>query len=338
MLADKYYYHRLPIKNQILYEKVYSAILEFKPSLRCRDQEFIQKDIETIDNAIILDNPHLFYYGGVYLLQTDVNGNTELFFYYYFNKDEYVLFQQQVTQQAYMLLERVIARTNKQEELVRIVHNYLVSNIAYDKECLIKNDSEETGKYAHSILGVFIKQKAVCDGFAKAFKYLLNAINIGCIIVTGNIRDETTDRIEAHAWNLVKIDGDNYYIDVTFDTDGSEEGFISYDYYNLSEELIRKDHFGFDGYPACISEKYNYFNMNSALVYNTVQLLEYVEQRISGLPAYIYVRLSYECSFADVLELVREKVMECMFQQGISGTVRFKLREKQKVIHIIVTE
>jgi hypothetical protein len=62
-----------------------------------------------------------------------------------------------------------------------------------------------------SIYGVFVDRKAVCVGYAKAFQFLLTLLGIECTYVTS----------ETHAWNLLKLEGDYYHLDVTWG-DGSD--------------------------------------------------------------------------------------------------------------------
>ena len=64
----------------------------------------------------------------------------------------------------------------------------------------------------------------VCEGYAKAFKYLCDRTDfdgdISCITVTGRLNDGTVEG--AHMWNIVKMeDGKNYLADVTNSDSGT---------------------------------------------------------------------------------------------------------------------
>ena len=61
---------------------------------------------------------------------------------------------------------------------------------------------------SHNIVGVFAKQKAQCEGIAKAVKVLLNAVDIKCIVATGNANGNGQNG--PHAWNIVNIEGSPY--------------------------------------------------------------------------------------------------------------------------------
>lgn len=87
-----------------------------------------------------------------------------------------------------------------------VLHDYLTVNCEYDKENL---DKGTVPSVSHSTYGVFANRMAVCDGYALSYKYLLKQVGIDCYMVT-------SDTIN-HAWNLIKLDGKYYQVDVTWD-------------------------------------------------------------------------------------------------------------------------
>lgn len=93
-------------------------------------------------------------------------------------------------------------------EKIITLHDYLAVNCEYDKENLDLGDDMVPNK-SHSTYGVFADGTAVCDGYALAYKYLLNKQGIECYMVTSAAM--------AHAWNLVVLDGEYYQVDVTWD-------------------------------------------------------------------------------------------------------------------------
>ena len=91
---------------------------------------------------------------------------------------------------------------------IEYVHNYLIDNIEYDSTIEKAN--------IHDIYGALINKVAVCEGYAKSFKYILDKMQIPSIIVVGNAKNSIGE-IESHSWNYVNVDGKWYGIDVTFD-------------------------------------------------------------------------------------------------------------------------
>ena len=80
-----------------------------------------------------------------------------------------------------------------------ILHDYLAIQVEYDT----------TASNRYSAFGALRDGKAVCQGYALAYKYLLNKAGIECHIVTSKTLN--------HAWNIVKLNGKYYHVDVTWD-------------------------------------------------------------------------------------------------------------------------
>lgn len=130
--------------------------------------------------------------------------------------------------------------TNSDYKNVKLIHDYLVQSISYDENYQNEN--------TYTIYGALIDNKCVCEGYAKAFKYLANAAGIDCEIVKGTALN-SSGQSEKHAWNCVKLNNIWYNIDVTWDDpviiDGSyrrESPTVSHEYFLKGETTFRKDH------------------------------------------------------------------------------------------------
>lgn len=114
-----------------------------------------------------------------------------------------------------------------------IIHDYLIQNTEYS---LTANDLVRTG------VGVLATGYGVCEGIAKAAKYLFDIAKIPCAIVSGTGCSSTSDdSYEPHAWNVVKIGDEWYHLDITFDLGVSGKS-QRYDYFNLTDDEILRDH------------------------------------------------------------------------------------------------
>lgn len=148
-------------------------------------------------------------------------------------------------------------------------NNFLVKNVVYDDKATEKD--EDSNNNAYSAYGALVDGNAVCEGYSKAFQLLCEKLGIECVCVCGNAQDEL------HEWNCVKIDGEWYQTDVTWN-DSSHEYLVNC-YLNLTDEQMYGDH-KIDPYfsevsekdysennnlmcnlyvPKCTSTKYNYY-------------------------------------------------------------------------------
>ena len=91
---------------------------------------------------------------------------------------------------------------------IKTVHDYLIDTIEYE------NDLTQSNIY--DIYGALVKKRCVCEGYAKAFQYLMNEIGIENTIVIG-VGTNSQDQTENHAWNYVELNEKWYAVDVTWD-------------------------------------------------------------------------------------------------------------------------
>ena len=147
-------------------------------------------------------------------------------------------------------------------EVTLHIYENIVNLVDYDTIGLERQSctelSPEVPDDLRSIYGVFVDKKAVCAGYAKAFQYLLNLCGIECTYVIS----------DTHAWNLIKLEGDYYHIDVTWG-DGSDTkrdkvqiAAVNYDCFCITTaELAKLDsHTPDKNYPLpeCTATKCNY--------------------------------------------------------------------------------
>lgn len=116
------------------------------------------------------------------------------------------------------------------------VHNWLIETITYGGNT----------KDQHTIYGALANNKAVCEGYARAFKYLMDASGIPCILVSGTGTNSRGEE-ESHAWNYVQINENWYAVDVTWDdpilvNGGELTQELKYKYFLKGSEEFKVDH------------------------------------------------------------------------------------------------
>lgn len=107
-------------------------------------------------------------------------------------------------------------------EKIKIIHDYVVEHIVYDEETL--NQYYETGKTdpaVHSTYAALIKGKTVCQGYASLFDRLCEEAGLESGYEDGYA-------VEPHAWNIVKLEGLWYKMDVTWDDAEGENRYLNF--------------------------------------------------------------------------------------------------------------
>lgn len=126
-------------------------------------------------------------------------------------------------------------------EKALVIHDYLCLDVEY----------QENYTSSHEVTGPLLEKKAVCEGYAKAYKYYLDRAGVPCRIVTGYAGGV------AHAWNQVQIDGKWYFVDATWDDLDTQGSGLQYSYFLCSGSKLSRDHdFIADSYEPCNDTAY----------------------------------------------------------------------------------
>ncbi len=194
-----------------------------------------------------------YYSNGVALFMIkkmqDVENNTgsysvyAIYYYSYTTKEQNTL-QDEVISNA------IMSFTGTDYDKVLAAHEYLRSHVGY---------VEGEDYLLHTAYGALVNKDAVCEGYAKAYKLLLNAMDIPCQVVIN----------EDHAWNEVYLDGNWYVVDVTNDDAGDCLDFFLIGMDLLDTDFIMANYFGYkDGNTTSVNEiasvSYKRLNQNEA--------------------------------------------------------------------------
>ncbi len=95
------------------------------------------------------------------------------------------------------------------ETKVRKANELLAENVTYSF-----GTTTDTAQHIRTAYGALVNNEAVCEGFARAFKVLMDKVGIDCQIVIGYYVNG--DNYEPHAWNKVCYKGKWYLVDPTF--------------------------------------------------------------------------------------------------------------------------
>ena len=201
--------------------------------------------IRVVLRAISDDNPYLFWISNSFSHYYDEDNNcTMVQGYSEFSPEEVERMRGEVDAAMTAFFD-TLPEGLSAYELERLVHDYIIDTVEYDVEAAKQdNTTKQEDMKAHDVYGALVEHSCVCEGYGKAEQLLLNRLGVECVGLTGMAYDSASkkdsDDEELHLWNAVKLDGEWYNVDPTWDDMDIE--FMRHYYFNMSDEIFEKDH------------------------------------------------------------------------------------------------
>ena len=311
---QEYYFKQLTEEEQRVYRELLKGI-------RAREKEFYLtiSDDDSIDrsyHAVLKDHPEIFWVHNREKIYKTTYSDSDycVFTPGYTYTDSEIDEIQTAMEQSFQEVRALIPEDAGDYEKVRIVYTYVIDHTQY-----------QTGEDDQSIAGVFWKKSAVCAGYAGAVQYLLERLDIPCIYVDGSTKGST----EGHAWDIVKIGQEYYYVDAT---NGDQPDFLNgdaaqleehktiiYDYlcpfpeeyektYTPSEELT---------VPACTAKDLDFYVLNQGYFedYSWQDIYDYCKMRLDNGAAVVRFKLGSQEAFSEACqELLDDGVVQNVAQ------------------------
>lgn len=225
---EPYYYNHMNKQQQAVYHAMKTGIQSLAPSFPCPRIE--GKELTDVFLKLRLDCPEIFFVSGFHFRYYPDSANVELSPEYLFDKNKIKDHQKAMKARVEKLVRPAVTMAELEKE--QYVHDFICQNVHYDK---LKKS------YSHEILGPLGQGVGVCEGIAKTVKILCDQLGIWCIVVISEANPEKNIKYR-HAWNIVKIGGTYYHLDATFDNTLSHMGPVRYDYFNLDDGKVFRDH------------------------------------------------------------------------------------------------
>ena len=311
---QEYYFKQLTEEEQRVYRELLKGI-------RAREKEFYLtiSDDDSIDrsyHAVLKDHPEIFWVHNREKIYKTTYSDSDycVFTPGYTYTDSEIDEIQTAMEQSFQEVRALIPEDAGDYEKVRIVYTYVIDHTQY-----------QTGEDDQSIAGVFWKKSAVCAGYAGAVQYLLERLDIPCIYVDGSTKGST----EGHAWDIVKIGQEYYYVDAT---NGDQPDFLNgdaaqleehktiiYDYlcpfpeeyektYTPSEELT---------VPACTAKDLDFYVLNQGYFedYSWQDIYDYCKMRLDNGAAVVRFKFGSQEAFSEACqELLDDGVVQNVAQ------------------------
>lgn len=312
---------------------------------------------EAVDKAfrcVLNDHPEMFYVDG-YSCTKYMRGDRIVS----------VEFAGNYTMELETALERKAAIEESAEEILEGIDEEAsdYDKVKYVYDVIIRGtDYDLDAPDSQNIYSVFVNHRSVCQGYAKATQYLLNRLGIQCTLVLG-----TVNTGEGHAWNLVKVDGEYYYVDTTWgdvsyqvedrpeDVGEAGEGIskadivvgeqdipeINYDYLNVTSEELFRTHFvgGTVPMPLCTATEANYYRREGAyfISYDREQMTELFRRAREQGRGSISIKCGDEECYHEILEILIEDHEIFDYLEKREGSVAYARNEKQLSLTFWVT-
>ncbi len=222
------------------------GLLDLDQSISIYNYKVSINDISKVYRDVVNDNPELFYVSGGYSYYYTTDGYvTSIIPAYISDSKDDILEMKDKFNAAVDRLKREINSDLSDIDTALEVHNYIASHAEYN------TTGYNTGTLSnidHSAYGVLVEHTGVCDSYSLAYQYIMKCIyNIDTVVVTSQPMN--------HAWNLIKINGNYYHVDLTWD-DGTFtmngkviDYNVRYLYFLLSDDAISnmsKAHYGWE--------------------------------------------------------------------------------------------
>lgn len=281
---DNWQYNTLTDKEKSYYGQLYTAVMDTKDteSIATYTEDgtqekqmmgvqvylpratLTQEQMTRLFEAFYRDNPQFFFLAREYRMGGHNNLKDEpsydtILLQYTMNSAKRKTSVQAFTAKADQLLSD-LTQTEDDYLTELYLHDKIAELCLYDEQAAAE-DTEGTSN-AYTAYGALVEGKAVCEGYAKAFQYLLHRVDIPATVVVGKSLSNT----EAHMWNLVTINGENYFVDPTWN---DIQNRVQHTYFNLTTEMLAPTHTIDKGQAAvlpCTATKDNYFYRNRTYI------------------------------------------------------------------------
>jgi hypothetical protein len=334
MITDRYYYNRLSDREKQVYTELYKGVTALDKEIYVSMTTPQELDIHKIFQAVTKDNPYLYYFNQTCMSVGQSQLGIALLPQYFCTRDQIDTYNGRIQEKVNQLMIDLDLQNASEVEKEYRIHDYMVKNVVYDYEAL---HTQQYGRLiaAHSIIGVFSRQRAVCEGISKAAKLLFNTANMGCMVVTGKA---SIEKMQEHAWNIVNVDRQAYHLDITWDLVNSKDRKVNYDYFNVTEKNIRRDHFDFTGVPVCTATKDNYFIKNHLYFATVGQAKHFIEKELRKGTQEFYIQLGNNLHDMkrNVAE-IREFILSVLESEEVQWKVECSYNEEQRTARFIAS-
>lgn len=315
-LVYRFYYGRLNTKQKKCYEVIVRNALQYNKEFTlpyCLTEEEIAETF-----CAMMDDYPLFFFVNSYYYR--ITGNTMIFriTYRILEKNVQPLLDS-IMKEVTPFVKSIQNRSEEEKELA--VHDYLAKNVLYEKD---------RSYYVHQIIGAVLHKKSVCEGFARTAKMLFDLLGMRSVYVTGYGNCYGGQKGGAHAWNIVFIKNVPYYLDITFDNSYGKSD-ISYEYFNLSDKQIARNH-RLDKVLVHCPEGGDYYTVRGLYLQRKSQLKELVRKNLIAGKKQITFRMDFSRPLNELTRNAVDVILEVCRENPLQWSLkRYWVYEQQYI-------
>ncbi|GEM_PF-5553281 len=320
----------------MLYDAVIAAALNFKDTVSVPSYGLDEQQLIDVIDAIRLERPDIFWVDWSCTAYSVSSQGTTLSLTEYMTAYEATDYRTRVDSIVDKIIDEMQSEGITDDfDAVCYVHDRIAADCTY---------ADEVTDITHTMVGALVNGSAVCDGYSRAFQYIMNRLGIENYLMIGNADDTDGERSD-HAWNAVVLDGFCTNIDITWDdrvSDTDSDGkisVISHSYFGRSDAELASGRTVFDiceKYPRRVS--YGWFahkGLNGASresIYTTAAQM--LADTADGTNAYFEVQItdpherelftsSYDAGIGDIISRANAILADDGKPSGYVGTGYF---------------
>lgn len=239
------YYSMINDTQKALYRQIYANADAMKRNF-APVTDITANDLKNAFTAVVNDHPELFWVDTAYKYKYVPLGQVaDITLVFNITANDIDTSKSEFEAAAKLIVDKTYGYYTDYEK-ERIVHDELIKSVKYDANAPMNQSA-----YSALVYG-----RTVCAGYARAFQYVLQKLDIPCYYVTGYAGQN-------HAWNIVKLEDGYYNVDSTWDDTNPN----TYDYFNCSDEDYAGNHIRKDlsiYLPPCNGNRYSGLEVNPA--------------------------------------------------------------------------
>ena len=314
-----FYYESLYNSEKKIYDQIRNSVENVEQYVELGTAISSDKIVEILQ-YVLYDSPSLFYVKAEKINIISAIVKKKMILEYLYDNRNILLYKERVINKAKWIISKSCKNKKNSYECIKNLYQYFVSNCSY----------ENNDYLSYTLIGALLEEEAVCQGYAYAFKYILDILQIRNIVVSGTLQGVN------HAWNMVWIDNQAYHVDVTAGITTSAEIGINYDYLLVNDDAMKDAYLWDRGFfPICTSTHYSYYTVEGLIVRKFPELIKLLS-KFNGLR---FVSFKLEGEIKQLFEENEGQMMRQVLDQ-ITGNFNMKVEAnylyQNTVLHLSI--